>query len=91
MKLPLLDDLRQDATPVQRRLGRIALFVAVLLGVDFAIGTLLSRGLERYFGLDVGADIPVVSQGVSLTLSKTENPILPDLLRVLKNQNSPNH
>ena len=60
MTLPLLDDLRQDATPVQRRLGRIALFIVVLLGVDFAIGTLLSRGLERYFGLDVGTEILLV-------------------------------
>lgn len=60
MRLPLLDDLRQDATRVQRRLGRFALFILVLLGVDFAVGTMLLHGLERYYGLDIGAEILLI-------------------------------
>ena len=60
MRLPLINDLRRDWNRVQRRLLRTALFLALLLGVDILSGNLLSRGLERYYGLDVGAEILLV-------------------------------
>ncbi|MER2582344.1 MAG: hypothetical protein ABTR20_06460 [Candidatus Competibacter sp.] len=60
MMLPLLEDLRQDGSRVRRRLWRAALFMTVLLSTDFAVWTVLARGLERYFGLDAGAEILLI-------------------------------
>lgn len=59
-RVPLIEDVRQDRTRVRQRIKRLALFLALLLAVDFGVSRLLLAGVERYFGLDDKAELLVV-------------------------------
>jgi len=76
--MPSADSKRHPA--VRRFLARAALFVAILLLLDYALGAVLTYGLKRYFGIHGNA--PVLCVGHSRMVLGTDAEILEQALGV---------
>src|SRR4030095_15251609 len=57
LMLPLLTDLRSQALPLKRFVSKAMLLLVLFLALDRVAGSILLRGLERYYGMDVPAQV----------------------------------
>lgn len=57
MSIPLFEDLRSQAGLARRLVGKTLLFLALFWCLDRGTGWALFRGLERYYGMDVPAQV----------------------------------
>ncbi len=73
MSINLFDDIRDDPGFVKSLL-RIALFILLLLFLDFGVSVFLEKGMNRFYGLDGKADLLMI--GHSHLMLAVDKPML---------------